>query len=203
MRERVLAWLADNVPASRIEHILGVEEMSLQLAKHYGLDEEKAACAGLMHDLAKYFKPNILLQMASVEGIEIDPVYESAPHLLHADVSAIVARDEFGIQDEAVLEAIRNHTLGCPGMSSLACVVFVADTLEPGRGNTKELQALRQVSQQDLHKAVWLTSDYCLKFLLDSRCQVHPRTILTRNWALSMSTKKTQLPDIPSQTKVM
>lgn len=200
MRERVLAWLADNVPASRIQHILGVEEMSAQLAKHYGLDVEKAACAGLMHDLAKYFKPNILLQMARVEGIELDPVFESHPHLLHADVSAIVARDEFGMQDEAVLEAIRNHTLGCPGMSSLACVVFIADTLEPGRGNTPELESLRQVSQEDLHKAVWLTSDYALRFLLDSRCQVHPRTILTRNWALSISSKKTQPPTLPRKT---
>lgn len=191
MRDRVLTWLADNVPAARLQHILGVEQMSLELAKHYHLDVEKAAQAGLMHDLAKYFKPNVLLQMAREEGIEVDPVCEATPHLLHADVSAIVARDKFGIQDEAVLEAIALHTLGRPGMSDLSCVVFIADTLEPSRGNTPQLEALRQVSRQNLYKAVWLTCDYSLKFLLDSHCLIHPRTILTRNWAITVSSQKT------------
>lgn len=190
MRDRVLSWLADNVPASRLQHILGVEQMSAQLARHYDLDVEKAAMAGLMHDLAKYFKPNVLLQMARDAGIELDPVFEAVPHLLHADVSAIVARNQFGVQDGATLQAIALHTLGCPGMSPLSCVVFLADSLEPSRGNTSELERLRQVSFSNLYKAVWLTCDYSLKFLLDSRCLVHPRTILTRNWALGMSSQK-------------
>jgi predicted HD superfamily hydrolase involved in NAD metabolism len=191
MRDRVLTWLADNVPATRLQHILGVEQMSAELAKHYHLDVEKAAQAGLMHDLAKCFKPNLLLQMTREEGIEVDPVCETTPHLLHADVSAIVARDKFGIQDEAVLKAIALHTLGRPGMSDLSCVVFIADTLEPSRGNTLELEALRKVSRQNLYKAVWLTCDYSLRFLLESHCLIHPRTILTRNWAMAMSSQKT------------
>jgi predicted HD superfamily hydrolase involved in NAD metabolism len=202
MRDQVLTWLAGNVPASRIEHILGVEQMSVALARHYQLDIEKAAYAGLMHDLAKYFKPKVLLQMAKaasiagrIPGIEIDPVCEANPHLLHADVSAIVARDQFGIHDEEVLEAIALHTLGRPGMRDLACVVFIADALEPSRGDTPELESLRQVSWHDLYKAVWLTCDYSLRFLLNSRCLVHPRTILTRNWAIARSSQQTQPAD--------
>jgi predicted HD superfamily hydrolase involved in NAD metabolism len=192
MREQVLAWLADRVPAARIKHILGVEQMSIELALHYQLDEKKAATAGLMHDLAKYFKPSLLLQMAREEGLELDPVDEENPHLLHADVSAIVARDKFGIFDEEILQAIQDHTLGRPGMSQLSCIVFLADTLEPGRGNTPELEALRQVAWQDLYKAVWLTCDYSLKYLLETRCLIHPRTIRSRNWALQIASKKQQ-----------
>lgn len=200
MRDRVLTWLADNVPASRLQHILGVEQMSVELARHYHLDVGKAAFAGLMHDLAKYFKPSVLLQMARDEGIEIDPVFEAAPHLLHADVSAIVARDRFGMQDEAVLQAIAHHTLGRPGMSQLSCVVYLADGLEPSRGNTPELERLRQVSFSSLYKAVWLTCDYSLKFLVDSRCLIHPRTILTRNWAIGMSSQKMEVVDQRTDT---
>lgn len=198
IRDRVLTWLASNVPTSRLQHILGVEQMSIELARHYHLDVESAARSGLMHDLAKYFKPDQLLQMARSEGIEIDPVCEAHPHLLHADVSAIVAKKQFGIQDEAVLEAIALHTLGRPGMSPLSCVVFLADSLEPSRGDTPELETLRHVSRQDLYKALWLTCDYSLKFLLQSRCPIHPRTILTRNWALSMASQKTQPADCPT-----
>lgn len=195
IRDQVLTWLADNVPASRLQHSLGVEQMAVKLAQHYQLDVEKAAQAGLMHDLAKYFKPNLLLQMAKDEGIAVDPIFESHPHLLHADISAIVARDQFGMQDTEVLQAIADHTLGRPGMSPLSCVVFLADSLEPTRGSTVELDELRQVCRQDLYKAVWLTCNYSLKFLVDSRCLLHPRTMLTRNWALTMSIPKNQQAD--------
>lgn len=197
MREQVLAWLADNVPQSRINHILGVEQTSVELARHYHLDVEKAAQAGLMHDLAKYFKPQLLLQMARTEGMELDPVEEANPHLLHADVSAIVARDTFGIQDKEVLQAIQDHTLGRPGMSLLSCIVFLADSIEPGRGKTPELETLRQLSFSSLYQALWLTCDYSLKYLLDTRCLIHPRTIHTRNWALQMTHKKQQSAERP------
>lgn len=184
-REQVLAWLLKHVTQSRIDHILRVEQMSAQLARHHNLDVEKAAQAGLLHDLAKYFQPKKLLAMARCEGLEIDPERESHPHLLHADVSAIIARDTFGVRDEEVLQAIANHTLGRPGMNHLSCIVFLADSLEPGRGNTPELEALRQLSYQNLHQAVWRTCDRSIEFLLQSHCAIHPRTIATRNWFLN------------------
>ncbi|WP_416676559.1 bis(5'-nucleosyl)-tetraphosphatase (symmetrical) YqeK [Egbenema bharatensis] len=184
MRQHVLDWLADNVPESRISHILRVEQMAVTLAQQHGLDEAKAAQAGLMHDLAKYFKPQRLLEMAQKEGLAIDPVDEANPHLLHADVSAIVARNVFGVVDEEILAAIANHTLGRPGMSAISCVVFLSDSLEPGRGDTPELNTLRQTSQHHLHQAVWMTCDYTLQHLMEKRRLIHPRAIATRNWFL-------------------
>jgi predicted HD superfamily hydrolase involved in NAD metabolism len=198
LREQILAWLANRVPAKRVQHILGVEQMARELALHHQLDVEKAAQAGLMHDLAKYFKPQLLLQMAEAEGLPIDEVDVAAPHLLHADVSAIVARDEFGITDPEILQAIADHTLGRAGMSPLSCIVFLADTLEAGRGDAPELQALRELSYQNLTQAVWRTCDYSLQYLLSTRCLIHPRTIRTRNWAMSMSYLPAALVPTPS-----
>jgi predicted HD superfamily hydrolase involved in NAD metabolism len=187
VREKVLAWLSENVPPKRIQHILGVEQMAIELAGHYQLDPHIAATSGLMHDLAKYFKPQRLLELARAEGLPIDEVDIAAPHLLHADVSAIVARDEFGITDPEILHAIADHTLGRPEMSPMSCIIFLADTLEAGRGDTEELQSLRQLSYQNLHRAVWHTCDYSLQYLLSTRCLIHPRTIRTRNWAMTAS----------------
>lgn len=186
-RDKVLGWLDENVPEKRLQHILRVEEMAVKLALHHKLDAERAAQAGLMHDLAKCFRPKRLLQLASENGLEIDPVFAANPHLLHADVGAIVAKDEFGICDASVLEAIANHTLGAPGMSALSCVVFLADTLEPGRGDTPDLQTLRETCWHNLHQAVWLTSEYTLKYLFESRHLIHPRALMTRNWAMQMA----------------
>ena len=187
MREKVLAWLSKNVPPKRIQHILGVEQMAIELAGHYQLDTDTAATAGSMHDLAKYFKPQRLLELARAEGLPIDEVDIAAPHLLHADVIAIVARDEFGITDPEILHAIADHTLGRPEMSPMSCIIFLADTLEAGRGDTDELQSLRKLSYQNLHRAVWHTCDYSLQYLLSTRCLIHPRTISTRNWAMTQS----------------
>lgn len=192
LRQQVLDWLRQQVPESRVNHILGVEQMAIALAEHHGLDPEQAALAGLMHDLAKYFKPQLLLSMAKAEGLALDPVDEVHPHLLHADVGAIVAREEFGVRDGEVLAAIANHTLGRPGMSPLSCVIFLADTLEPGRGDTAELDQLRQASYDDLHQAIWLTCDYSFRHLVETRRLIHPRTLMTRNWFLQHCTRRSR-----------
>ena len=134
MHDRVLPWLEKEVSPHRIRHILGVETTAEKLAKIYGVDPYKAAQAGLMHDLAKYFKPQKLLKIAEANGLVIDEICQAHPHLIHADVSAIVARQEFGVKDPEILGAIANHTLGTPGMDILSCILFVADTIEPQRG---------------------------------------------------------------------
>ena len=187
LRTQVLQWLTHQVPEPRLQHILRVEQMATELAEWHSLDVERAAQAAFMHDLAKCFKPQQLLEVARKEGWDLDPVEVATPHLLHAEVGAVVARDHFGVDDPEVLEAIRNHTLGNPGMSDLSCVVFLADTLEPGRGNTPELENLRQISRKNLDQAVFLTCDYSLRYLLSSNKPIHPRAVLTRNWFLQKS----------------
>lgn len=192
MREQVIAWLSQNVSEHRLQHILGVEQMCIDLGHQHGVDSQKAGQAGLMHDLAKFFPPNLLLQIARDDGLDIDEICQANPHLLHADVSAIIARDEFGVKDEEILTAIRNHTLGSPNMTPLSCIVYVADAIEPNRGDTPELELMRQESKQNLYKSVGQTCDFSLKYLLNSQKLIHPRTILTRNWALQKSKKPAQ-----------
>lgn len=190
MRDRVIAWLNDNVSSRRLKHILGVEQTCLELASCHQVDRDKAAQAGLMHDLAKFFPPEKLLDMARSAGLEIDPICEQRPHLLHADVSAIVARQEFAIIDSEILEAIANHTLGSPQMSKLSCVVYVADTIEPSRGDSSELKAIRKAAPKNLYQAVRQASDYSIRYLISNDKIIHPRTIATRNWALNSAKKR-------------
>ncbi|NJK41586.1 MAG: HD domain-containing protein [Acaryochloridaceae cyanobacterium SU_2_1] len=182
-REAVLAWLVEQVPPARLHHILRVEEMACQLAEHHDLAVDQAAQAGLMHDLAKYFGPERLLQIATDQGWTLDPVELANPHLLHAPVSAVVAQQEFAVQDQAILDAIRHHTLGKPQMSSLSSVVFLADSLEPGRGDRPQLEEARHLAQTNLIDAVACVCDLTLKHLIKTHRLIHPQMVLTRNWA--------------------
>jgi predicted HD superfamily hydrolase involved in NAD metabolism len=186
-RERVLDWLSQHVPKPRLQHILRVEQTAIALAKYHQLPVEKAAQAGLLHDLAKYFEPKRLLAMAEAEGLELTEVDLADPHLIHADVSAIVARDEFEVDDPEILAAIRCHTLGQPGMSRLSCVVFLADSLEPGRGTNPELEDIRQVCLDNLYQAVLQVCDRTFAHLINHHRLIHPRMVFTRNWALQLS----------------
>ena len=188
-RKKVIAWLEDNVSTHRIEHILGVEATCVELAQQHQLSPLKAAKAGLLHDLAKFFPPDKLLKIASKAAIEIDGICQQHPHLLHADVSAIIAKKEFSVKNSQILDAISNHTLGRPKMSSLSCIVYIADTIEPGRGNTPELNRLREIAANELYRGVWETSDYALQYLISDRKVIHPRTVATRNWALKKAKK--------------
>lgn len=184
IRKQVIAWLEKSVPKKRLQHILGVEQYAAQLANAHHLDACKAAQAGLLHDLAKFFPAPTLLAMAEVENLTLDEILQSYPHLLHADVSAMVARDRFGISDPEILNAIRNHTLGRPQMDELSCVLYIADAIEPNRGESPTLESIRQVALADLDRALLMTCDYSLKHLICKQQIIHPRTVLTRNWAL-------------------
>ena len=185
LRHRVISWLEKNVSEHRLQHILGVEQTCISLARCHRVNEQQAAQAGLMHDLAKFFSPRKLLQLATEAKIPVDEICFSNPHLLHAEIGAVVAQREFKVKDLEVLDAISNHTLGTPQMSKLSCIVYIADALEPGRGDNPELAAMRTVAQENLYKCVQQTSDYSLKYLVSKQKVIHPRTVLTRNWALT------------------
>ena len=189
-RHRVISWLEKNDSQHRLQHILGVEQTCIDLARCHQLNEKKAAKAGLMHDLAKFFPPKKLLKIAKEAKLEVDEICLKSPHLIHADISAVVAQQEFGVKDPKILDAIANHTLGIPGMGKLSCVVFVADALEPNRGDNAELNAMRDTAKRNLYKCVQQTSDYSLKYLVSQQKIIHPRTILTRNWALTKAKNK-------------
>jgi len=182
LRHRILTWLGRHTPPPRIRHILGVEQMAADLAAHHGWDPQRAAWAGLLHDLAKYFPPTDLLRLAQQDPkVVLDPIVIGDPHLLHADVSAWVAEQEFGIRDPQVLQAIRDHTLGRPEMEGISCVLFVADALEINRGDHDTLNRLRQLVYEDLTLGVAEVCDYSLGWLLGQPKLIHPRTLAVRN----------------------
>ncbi len=107
------------------------------------------------------------------------------PHLLHGPVSAVVAQQTFGVNDPIVLNAVRYHTLGDPALDPVAQVVFVADALEPYRGQTARLQHLRQLATENLAAAVVAVSNDTLGLLLARDQLIHPRLLDTRNTFLT------------------
>ncbi|MFS8512340.1 MAG: bis(5'-nucleosyl)-tetraphosphatase (symmetrical) YqeK, partial [Planifilum fulgidum] len=89
-------------------------------------------------------------------------------------------REELGVDDEEVLNAIRSHTTGRPGMSLLEKVVFLADYIEPGR-SFSGVEEVRRLAREDLDRAILKALDNTIVYLVERGFKVYPLTILTRN----------------------
>ena len=134
-RARLVDLVAGRVPKKRLEHMLRVETLAVRLARFWGVSEEKASVASLLHDIARDEPESSLLEL--VESTE-DPLIRemaetSATVVLHAPVGALIARRDFGVDDPEILRAIALHTTGAPHMDRLAMIVFLADYCESGR----------------------------------------------------------------------
>ena len=151
-------------------------EMAANLAKHHRLDSQKARDAGLLHDVARSLDDAGLLREAERLGIEPSDVEKSNPVLLHPKVAARMARDELGIEDREILEAIEAHTTGAPGMGKLARVLFVADYAEPTR-DMPGVESVRALLPDHLDEAVILVLKNKMDYVRRRGRVVDPRSI--------------------------
>jgi nicotinate-nucleotide adenylyltransferase len=103
------------------------------LCLRFGCDARAGYFAGLGHDAAREMPEEELLAEVKKAGFEADAYEIAHPLVLHAPVSALILRARFGVEDARVFEAVRRHTLGGPGMGTLAKILFAADYCEPGR----------------------------------------------------------------------
>jgi predicted HD superfamily hydrolase involved in NAD metabolism len=124
--EEIQERLKNCLTYERYMHSLGVMEMAVKLAKEFGLDEEKAQIAGLLHDCAKCLsKEELEKYIDTFEECE-----KLSTKTWHAPVGAIIAKRDYGVTDEEILSAIRWHTIGKNDMTDFEKVIFIADKIE-------------------------------------------------------------------------
>lgn len=159
----------------RFEHSVRVAALAADLAREHGLDVQQAYVAGLLHDLARLYPAEQLLDECAARDIPIDGYAREHPVVLHAPLSAALAQERFGIEDVAIRSAIAKHTLAAPVMSPLDCVVYLADSLEPGR-NFETRAGLEALARNDLFAAVYATIGDSLRYLERSGKAPAPQT---------------------------
>lgn len=164
----------------RFKHSLRVEKIALALGSKWKVRKELIIPAALLHDCGRRYQRKDLLRQATKLGLELDPIRRFEPKLFHAEISADIARKEFGIKTKEVLRAIASHTVGRPGMSKLEKVIYLADHIEEGRG-FKGVEETRKLSFRDLDRAVVDSSGKMIEYLLKRRLPVFPGTVQTRN----------------------
>ncbi|GGI43600.1 hypothetical protein GCM10008018_02930 [Paenibacillus marchantiophytorum] len=178
-REKLIAAVKEQMPERRWLHTLGVMETSVILAKRFGGDTEKADLAAILHDYCKYWPVQEQAKIIRDNALPQD-LLQFDKELWHSHAGAFIAKSQFGIVDEEVLDAIRYHTSGREAMTLLDKIVCLADYMEPGR-DFPSVDRIRELAEISLEQALIAGFDSTIAFLLAKGKRIYPLTILTRN----------------------
>lgn len=152
---KILEWLKNNLNEKRYIHTLGTADCAKELAKQFKLNQDKAYLAGLLHDCAKCFPNEKLLDIIH-KHLDVEECEMLNYKTLHAPVSAYIAETEFKITDKEILSAIRWHTLGKLDMTDFEKIVFIADKIEPNTRDEEYTAKIRDLLSEEngLNKAL-------------------------------------------------
>jgi len=159
-----------------------VEELARALAARWGADAERASRAGLVHDCAKGLSLAQMKGLALAGGLRPDRGMRDSRALLHAPVGAYLARRDYGVDDPAMLDAIRWHTTGRASMAVLEKIIYLADMIEPGRPAFEGLAVLRAAVWDDLDAAMLLALRGTAEYVKKRRNPLHSDTLEALRW---------------------
>lgn len=181
--EEVDAKLKKILTEKRYNHVNGVVKMSLKLAEIYGEDPEKCKIAAVFHDYSKQFSDEENYDIITKYGIEVDELENNSKELIHSKIAAKIAEVEYNISDTDILNAISYHTTGRAKMSLLEKIIFVADSIEPGR-IYPNVENLRKIAVVDIDRAVLGILNGTISNLLSRGLKIHPNSVMARNYFL-------------------
>lgn len=189
--EEIQNWLKDNLYEERYIHSLGVMESAVELAQMFNIDIEKARITGLSHDAAKCFSNEKLLEIIHENIPEVQECELLNYKTLHAPVSAYLAKEQFGIDDKEILDAIRWHTLGRCGMSVFEKIIFLADKIEARTRDAEFRHQCMELLKEEngLDKALFKCFEATIKSLVDRRLAICHITIDVYNELLESISK--------------
>lgn len=175
--QKIRKAMEKELSPKRYEHTLGVAYTAASLAMVHDENTESSILAGMLHDCAKCISENKLISICEKNNLHISDVERKTPMaLLHASVGSILARDKYGVDDEDILNAIKYHTTGRPGMSRLEKIIYIADYIEPGRKHAANLAQIRRMAFQNLDMALVKIMEDTLKYLSSTGGQIDLKT---------------------------
>ncbi|AMP20744.1 hypothetical protein AZF37_05750 [endosymbiont 'TC1' of Trimyema compressum] len=165
----------------RWQHVAGTAKKAYELSKQYGVNTYQAVLAAYFHDYFREVNKKAMIAMAKKYLLAVSDSEYEKPSLLHGKIAATYFEMEKLISDPVVLSAIRCHTLGKPGMDSVAKILYISDAIEETR-DYPSVEALRDyVSRHSLEKSfLYVIKDLIIELIKDNQ-KVYFETIETYN----------------------
>lgn len=172
MQEKLQSALS----VERYIHTMGVVKEAVKLADTFGTEKvrEKARVAALLHDCAKDYPDEMKKRLCKEYHIPLDEIMKKNTELIHPFLGAEVAKREYLVEDEEILDAVRYHTTGKKQMSMLDKIVFIADYIEPGRKPFPEREEAKRLAYLDLDLAMKFILQSTIAYVKEKKRVLHP-----------------------------
>ncbi len=183
-------WLKEHLKVPRFNHVLAVAKEAAQLAQIYNIDTEKAALAGLLHDAGKSLTKDQMATYAKKHKLKIEDFNELvkyAPALLHADISAHIAKKQFNVKDEEILNSIARHTLGAQNMSTFDKILMISDMCAKGR-RPQDIKLIKTALKKSLDEGLLAAEKVKITYTVKTNKWLAPQGIML--WNKTVSKKK-------------
>lgn len=174
--EMIKDYVKRNLSPKRMQHTMGVVDMAKELGKAYNCTSHKCEMAALLHDIAKEIKGEERQRLCQELCIDLDS-FSQFPQVLHGFLGAEMAKAQFGITDEEILDAIRYHTTGRQQMSLLEKIIFIADYIEEGRSSIPSILEARKEVFNNLDTSVLISLESTMRYLENKGVKIHPLTM--------------------------
>lgn len=135
-------------------HVEAVRDMAQRIASTYGVDQEHARYAGLLHDISLVIPTSEMLQIALELGLDPIPEEKQVPYLIHGNLSAEIAKKVFGVKNDEVIQAITCHSTLCTNATPLDKVLFIADKMSWDPEHSPFRLELEESLERSLDEAV-------------------------------------------------
>lgn len=141
LEERELYYIKGikkHISEKRYLHSLNVASLAYEIAQNNGVEPHKAYLASLLHDIGKEVPMSLHFEI--IKKLHLEPYLNMNKSLYHQFTSYYIAKNEYGINDFEILDAIMYHASGKNNMSKLGRIIYASDKIEPTRGfDSREL----------------------------------------------------------------
>ena len=186
--EKYNAVIKSRLSEHRYIHSVNVSKAAVHLAKLNGANEEKAALAGILHDVMKEAPLDVQYEYIEKNGEKLTFSELHNHAVVHQMSGAAFCRLELGITDNDIL-LIRYHTTGHADMTLAEKIIYTADFISADR-DYPDVGVMRTLAEKSLDEAMIYSIKYTVnKLLLDTRL-VHPDTLNCYNYLLESKIKE-------------
>ena len=167
----------------RFHHSVCVAEKARELARKYGIDEEKAYVAGILHDVTKempYDEQKTLIEKyEKMSDLEINN-----KKVYHQMSGAAFVQSELNITDGDIISGIRYHTTGHSDMTLFEMLIYLADFTSADR-DYPDVDIMRKKTDENLLDGMLYSLKYTINSIVKQERQIHPDTIECYNFVVS------------------
>ena len=164
----------------RYHHSKCVSKAAVKLAERYGADPEKAAAAGMLHDIMKDTARDEQLKIIDRFDIILSDTEKKLPKLLHAIAGAAYIEHYLNVEDRDIINAVRWHTSGRAGMSILEKTVYIADFISEDR-DYPGVSEIRRQAGESLELAMYEGIKFTVTVLMKEKSYVDPNVTAAYN----------------------